>query len=239
MTSLWDHLACTGGEPRVRAKAGVAAGMTVKEALRRLEAGERIDSLGLSRDERLAVVAFAALNGPGTLGPSLVQAQPVHALLEPHLNEAAVGQLYPEASRAARLALAAGLLQIHDFWEASHEAAQVADDLGERSFSAYWHGIAHRREPDAGNAAYWFRKIGRHPLFPALHDAARALLEAHGDDRLAERLLSHGAWNPSAMIDLCTEARPGSPNEALARRLQRLEMQLLLDATAAAAAGPS
>jgi len=155
------------------------------------------------------------------------------------LNESAVGQLYPGAGRAARLALAAGLLQIHDFWEASHEAAQVADDLGERSFSAYWHGIAHRREPDAGNAAYWFRQVGRHPLFPALHDAAGALLEAQGDDRLAERLLGQGGWNPSAMIDLCTEARPDTPNEALARRLQRLEMQLLLDATAAAAAGSS
>jgi hypothetical protein len=213
--------------------------MTVKEALRRLEAGERIDSLGLSRDERLAVLGFAALQGPGTLGPSLVQAQPGHPLLESHLNETAVGQLYPGASRAARLALAAGLLQIHDFWEASHEAAQVADDLGERSFSAYWHGIAHRREPDAGNAAYWFRKVGRHPLFPALCDAAGALLEVHGDDRLTERLLGQGGWNPSAMIDLCTEARPGTPNHALARRLQRLEMQLLLDATAAAVAGSS
>jgi hypothetical protein len=211
--------------------------MAVQEALRRLEAGERVDSLGLSCDERLAVLGFAALNGPGSLGPSLVQAQPGHPLLESHLNETAVGQLYPGASRAERLALASGLFQIHDFWEASHEAAQVADDLGERSFSAYWHGIAHRREPDAGNALYWFRKVGRHPLFPALGDAARALLEEHGDDRLTERLLGQGGWNPSAMIDLCTQARPGTPNETVARRLQRLEMQLLLDATAAAVAG--
>jgi hypothetical protein len=235
MTSLWDHLALGEGEPRVR----VGAGMTVNEALRRLEGGERFDSLGLSGDERLAVLGFAALNGPGSLGPPLVQAHPGHPLLEPRLNEAAVGQLYPGSSRPARLALAAGLLQIHDFWEASHEAAQVADDLGERSFSAYWHGIAHRREPDAGNAAYWFRKVGRHPLFPTLSEAARPLLQVHGDDRLTDRLLGQGVWNPSAMIDLCTEARPGTPNEALARRLQRLEMQLLLDATAAAVAGSS
>ena len=72
----------------------------------------------------------------------------------------------PRSSRGPsdglRLALAAGLLQIHDFWDASHEAAQEADDLGERDFSAYWHGIAHRREPDAGNASYWFRRVGRH-----------------------------------------------------------------------------
>ena len=36
------------------------------------------------------------------------------------------------------------------------------------------------------------------------------------------------------MIDLCTGARPGTPDELLARRLQRLEMQILLDATVAA-----
>ena len=38
------------------------------------------------------------------------------------------------------------------------------------------------------------------------------------------------------MIDLCTEARPGTPRETLARRLQRLEMWLLLEATFAALA---
>ena len=140
------------------------------------------------------------------------------------------------ADRRSRLALAAGLLQIHDFWDASHEAAQKADDLGERDFSAYWHGIAHRREPDAGNAAYWFRRVGRHPLFTSLAEAARPLLDEHGDAALAGRLLS-GGWDAMAMIDLCTRASPGSPPEVLARRLQRLEMWLLLEATFARLAG--
>ncbi len=120
---------------------------------------------------------------------------------------------------------------MHDFWDASHEAAQKADDLGERDFSAYWHGIAHRREPDPGNASYWFRRVGRHPLFPSLAEAARPLLERQGDASLTGRLLSGGGWNPSAMIDLCSEAKSGTPRESLARRLQRLEMWLLLEAT--------
>jgi hypothetical protein len=41
------------------------------------------------------------------------------------------------------------------------------------------------------------------------------------------------------MIDLRTEARPGTPDKGLARRLEGLEMQLLLDATAAAVPGPT
>jgi hypothetical protein len=126
--------------------------------------------------------------------------------------------------------MAAGLLQVFDFWDASHEAAQRADDLGERDFSAYWHGIAHRREPDPGNAAYWFRRVGRHPLFAPLAEAAATLLDAYSEKAPISRLPS-GGWDAMAMIDLCTQAKAGTPLEALARRLQRLEMWLLLEAT--------
>jgi hypothetical protein len=147
-------------------------------------------------------------------------------------SEPALAELLPNASRPARLALSAALLQILDAWEASHEAAQEADDLGERRFSAYWHGIAHRREPDAGNAAYWFRRVGRHALFPALAAAARPSLDAHGDAIWKARLIGPGGWDPLAMVDLCTRSRAGSEEERLARRLQRLEMSILLEATA-------
>jgi hypothetical protein len=150
------------------------------------------------------------------------------------LGEAGLARAFPDCDRPALLSLAAGLLQIHDFWVASHEAAQAADDLGEVQFSAYWHGIAHRREPDAGNAAYWFRRVGSHPLFESLGAAARPILLEHGDDALTAWLLGPGGWHSGAMIDLCVGARKGSAHEVVARRLQRLEMQLLLDATATA-----
>ncbi len=127
------------------------------------------------------------------------------------------------------------MFQVHDFWDASHEAAQEADDLGERSSSAYWHGIAHRREPDSGNASYWFRRVGgRHPLFGPLAAAVRHRLEEHGDPSLTARLIPGGAWDPFAFIALCADGRPGPQVAGLALDLQRLEMRALLGATAAA-----
>jgi hypothetical protein len=192
-------------------------------------------ALNLSPLELVKVLGSAA---PGSDDPAdwpgLTQGRPPRPWLAPALGVEACAEAFPEATRPARLALAAGLLQIHDFWIASHEAAQQADDLGERGFSAYWHGIAHRREPDAGNAAYWFRRVGRHAVFGRLAEDARPLLEAHGDAALTRSLLPADAWNPMAFIDLCTSARAGSDRAFLALKLQRLEMLALLEATAQA-----
>jgi hypothetical protein len=189
-----------------------------------------IASVSLDPRELIAAIAADALGGDQSLGPALAQTAPKAPRLLPQLSEAAWTAVWPKSSRTSCLNLAAGLLLIHDFWDESHSAAQSADDLGEREFSAYWHGIAHRREPDAGNASYWFRRVGRHPVFAFLAEEARPVLEEHGDAQLTNRLIS-GGWNPSAMIELCTQIRPGTPRETLARRLQRMEMWVLLEAT--------
>jgi hypothetical protein len=193
-----------------------------------------MEALGLSPADLIAALGAVALGDDDSLGPALVQESPRRPWLAQALCEPAWAAVFPEAGEPMLLALAAGLLLIHDFWDKSHAAAQRADDMGERAFSAYWHGIAHRREPDAGNAAYWFRRVGRHPVFTPLAEEARPVLKEHGDAGLSDRLIAHGAWNPFAMIDLCTEARSGTAAETVARRLQRIEMWLLLEATFAA-----
>jgi len=206
------------------------------EVARRLESAEApgpvARALGLDPAGLVAALARLGLGPEGSEGLPLARGEPTRPRLAPALSEGRLATLLdaPGAARPARLALSAGLLQVFDAWDESHRAAQEADDLGERATSAYWHMIAHRREPDPGNALYWARRVGdRHPTARPLAKLARPLLEAQDDPTLAARLLPGGAWSPTAMIDLA--ARAEGPLAALARRLQRLEMIALLDAS--------
>ena len=187
-------------EPRgleIEGRGGVAVASVVSA----LESGEAAESLapsaGIAPVDVLAALALAALGDAESLGPA---ARSSSSRPGPGWPGRCPSRRSPassrDASRTAVLAVSAGLLQVHDFWDASHAAAQEADDLGESRFSAYWHGIGHRREPDAGNAAYWFRRVGRHPLFPALAEAAGRSWTTMATPRLAARLLGQGGWNP-------------------------------------------
>jgi hypothetical protein len=197
----------------------------------RLEAGEPIDAvatgLGLQPGQVIAALARAALGGDDSTGPALVQQPPRRPALARALTETALRPLLPSASLPQLLALSAGLLQIHDFWKASHEAAQQADDLGEQQSSAYWHAIAHRREPDLGNSTYWFHRVGRHALFGPLAQGAGPILASAGP--AGQKVVASGNWDPFAFIALCD--RPAPKIELPARRAQRLEMLLLLEFT--------
>lgn len=237
MGSLRSLLKWNAGQPGLVSDKEAIPGLL--ESLERGAApADLIASSSIVPEELIAALAASSLGDDQSVGPTLTQTSPKRPKLLRGLTETVWAPVWLKAPRTSRLNLAAGLLLIHDFWEESHTAAQEADDLGERHFSAYWHGIAHRREPDAGNASYWFRRVGRHPVFGPLADEARPLLDEHGDAQLTSRLLS-GGWNAGAMIELCTQARPGSPREILARRLQRLEMRLLLEATVDALASDS
>jgi hypothetical protein len=134
------------------------------------------------------------------------------------LRSKTAAQLFPR-SRAPEAALA-GLYLYFSCLEEAHSLAQnIASAEG-----SFWHGIMHRQEPDAWNSGYWFGRVGAHPVFPALREAAAGMGVSFGH-----------LWDPMAFIDFCERARraPGSEDERKALEVQRAEWQLLFDYCAA------
>lgn len=118
-------------------------------------------------------------------------------------------------------ALAGAYTYFSDF-ENAHKVAQDDHSIE----GSYWHGILHRQEPDAFNAGYWFRRVGRHAIFPALAEAAAEIAAKYPGCGFSA---SANHWDPQAFITFCDDARrkPGSPMEQAAIEIQLAEWQLL------------
>ncbi|MGA2132239.1 MAG: hypothetical protein ABSH50_08110 [Bryobacteraceae bacterium] len=155
------------------------------------------------------VSAILALDGDGRRPMPLVMERCLSEPARARLRGAPARQLFPGA-RAPEAAMAGLFVYLGCFDEAHGIAQDIATPEG-----SYWHAIVHRQEPDADNASYWFRRVGRHPIFPALARAAGV----------------PNAWDPFAFIAQCEAARrsPGAELETQARALQLLEWQLLFD----------
>jgi hypothetical protein len=110
--------------------------------------------------------------------------------------------------------LLSGLWLRFDFFEQSHELSQSI----ETPTGSYWHAILHRREPDASNAGYWFRRVGEHPIFAPLSEHSATISPA---------LFKPGRWDPYRFADLCDRATPR--DEAALRKVQEAEWTLLMD----------
>ena len=147
------------------------------------------------------VRAILQANGGGRRPMSLVFEPGVAVAAPDALKHATAPKLFPR-SQAPEEALA-GLWIYFDGFDQAHTIVQ---DLNTPE-AAYWHAILHRREPDAGNAGYWFRRVGQHPVLAALK------------------------LDPLAFVQTMEETRqaPGSEKEALAKEVQLREWQELFD----------
>lgn len=178
-----------------------------------------------------ALVVFGLESGEG-LGPPLMTESARSKEFRPFLSAQVWADPSITRTRAKGLALAAGLLQIFDYWDESHEAAQAAGDLGEKPWSACWHAICHRREPDPGNAGYWLAQSRGNPVGQRLAELIEPSLEGLDPSTraVASRLVRDGRFQDKAMVELCCRPRPPDAEKRLLRQVQKLEMALLVGA---------
>ena len=145
--------------------------------------------------------------------------------LNQKLSECLKGSALPLATHQPLRAL---LLLWHDHLDASH---RISQDLPGPDGS-YLHGIMHRREPEFGNAKYWFQQVGRHVCFPELARKAADLLKSKNETVLSRELLLDGQWDPFAFVDACEKRVAGSESGSeaeLLRNIQGIELELLLE----------
>jgi hypothetical protein len=128
----------------------------------------------------------------------------------------------PFSNLADPAAATAGLWLYFSCFEEAHDLVSASSTPE----CELWHAILHRQEPDSGNAAYWFRQVGSHPVFSKISHAAVRILERHPDAEFRA-----GKWDPFAFIAFCERARrqPGTVQEQAALEIQRAEWQILFD----------
>jgi hypothetical protein len=144
--------------------------------------------------------------------------QPLAAADALHSRDALA--LFPRA-RHSHAALA-GLLLRAGCWTESHSVAQDIDTVE----GSYWHAILHRLEPDSLNAAYWFRQVGKHAIFPSLLLRATEVLQTNGPRHWHLK----NTWDAFLFLEWCDEAREkGGQAEAAAIEIQMAEWELLFD----------
>jgi len=175
---------------------------------------------------------FLSTASPPELGPGpRAGVRPLAALnreLEEALTQAGLTDHRSELVRAT-------VLLWHDHLDAAHTLAQDV----ETKDGSYVHAILHRREPDYGNAKYWFHRVGKHPCFAELAARVTAMLEGAADGNLLDTIVPRGQWDSFAFVNACEAAsrRPGNDaTVGLLRKMQQIEFEVLLEYLTANAA---
>ena len=186
----------------------------------------------------LFVEGDSSTASPARLKPGLTL--PASAPTATRFRDCLVSLPFPTAnpSSSDTVALRAGLLLLNDFFDESHSHSQSME--GQQN-ADYWHAILHRREPDYGNAKYWFRHVGRHAIFGELVQSVSSMFSratgtlAGNLERWQPRLITANGWEPFVFVDLCEAAESDPELRTWCEEVQFVEMMLLLAVTYRAA----
>ncbi len=119
--------------------------------------------------------------------------------------------------------LQAALYLCFDCFDEAHQIAQDHEGV----IGNWIHAIAHRREPDAGNSKYWYRRV--HAPDKVMGKIAREALELMRKipekemEPLAKKMEKSGAWEPEAFVDLCDKFRGKDPHSSAYKVLAALQ----------------
>lgn len=172
--------------------------------------------LDTSQWNEVAVTSFQSVQGQRMpLVRTGSMCEPGKALLRFSPRELFPGSREPDA-------VLAGLLLYLNCWDDAHNIAQDIP-TGDGS---YWHAIIHRMEPDPANSGYWFRRVGRHAIFPDLQSRAQTIARQYPQCGFTTK----DAWDAFHFIEYCGQANAcrGSECEAAAVEMQQAEWELLM-----------
>ena len=148
-----------------------------------LVAAAPLNELGPARPDRAAAAKLGGRSVEAAFAP--------HAVVDRQMADACV----------------AGLWLMCDFLDESHAISQDIDTPS----GSYWHAILHRREPDYSNAKYWFRQVGRHPIFESLATAARQIADEADASDAVSALLQPASLGP-VPLRRSLRRRPARPS---------------------------
>lgn len=121
-----------------------------------------------------------------------------------------------------------GLWLAYGYLDRSHVISQEV----ETPTGSFWHGIMHRREGDFKNSKYWFRRVGRHSVFPVLTEEVRSTFgrseRSASLDQDSRSLVESATWDPYRFVDLCQRGAKGNgATQEFTRLVERIEWRLL------------